>query len=292
MKNSFTEWLIKLSKANNNKNDLMIPHNSIPNPIEKDNESMNEDVCFVSKNKIGIADGAGGVGIFCKDWASYLLNKTPEYSFNSKAEIPIWYNKIREDFYNEIQKKTKEYDDFVIDKFEKEGSFSTLSIVWIVEDELKVFSIGDSGVFCFKKTDENDYKLVALKPYIFYDDINSSPYLLNWNQEITSHYDYFYLKREDVDLIIIASDSISRFIIQCIYGINKNDLSGFINEKFISTISELNNEKFNYTSYNALIDKIMQLSNLDDSNFKKAMIQMVEDDVLEPDDFSLIFHTL
>ena len=119
MKNSFTEWLIKLSKANNNKNDLMIPHNSIPNPIEKVNESMNEDVCFVSKNKIGIADGAGGVGIFCKDWANYLLKKTPDYSFNSKDEISIWYNNIREDFYNEIQRKTKEYDDFVIDKFEK-----------------------------------------------------------------------------------------------------------------------------------------------------------------------------
>ena len=171
--NSFFEWLEILSMGNKyiNISENIILYNSIANPIDKENEIMNEDACLINNNIIGIADGAGGAGIMNKDWAFFLLNNLPDSNFNTVQEIESWFDKIREDFYNKTSLKISNYDNFITDKFEKEGSFSTLSVVWIGKEKITSFSIGDSGIFYFKKNKKTlDYDVSFISPYNFYND--------------------------------------------------------------------------------------------------------------------------
>ena len=71
------------------------PYISIHNFIDKSSEIENEDAVkyFEDDNiiKIAMSDGAGGAGIYCKNWAEYLVNNQPAQSFINDSEINEWF---------------------------------------------------------------------------------------------------------------------------------------------------------------------------------------------------------
>lgn len=65
------------------------------NFIEKISEDENEDAMNDVESeinfKIAISDGAGAAGIYCKDWANFLVENQPVIPFKSKDNTLEWF---------------------------------------------------------------------------------------------------------------------------------------------------------------------------------------------------------
>ncbi|RYE31723.1 MAG: protein phosphatase 2C family protein, partial [Sphingobacteriales bacterium] len=116
-----------------------------------DDEMYREDRIRVdAENKMFVvADGAGGQGLFAAEWAQYLIDHLPSDPIKTAPEFSKWHRTVRENFYLEKRKKVEKDMPDLLFKFEKEGSLSTLLVMWYVpkENQTYMLSCGDSVLF-------------------------------------------------------------------------------------------------------------------------------------------------
>ncbi len=176
--------------------------------------STNEDAVISTPNIIAVSDGAGGCGIFAERWSKYLLDNIPSCGFDSFDIFNQWTESIWQLFYDSIDAQLKDYDNFVGNKFNKEGSFATLAAVWIEGDKAKYCCYGDSAIFVFDRVGKS-MQFMSLEDVMQYD---KNPYLINWKDLPTeSAFRCGEVEIGENSMIFVASDALSALLTMAYY---------------------------------------------------------------------------
>jgi hypothetical protein len=277
---------------------------SIANFLDK-TESENEDFASIDSNKndlyslYKITDGAGGSGVFSKEWSKYLSENIPQNPSDfADDKSKDWFNIISKGFYDDIIAK-QDLSDLVLQrKVFKEGSYATLTVCWLdrQSNELFTSSIGDSCFFYFEKSNQK-HSLKAISSLNQQNEIDEAPNLLNWNIELEKELPFDSFEIEHDFILILASDSLSKWILLNIAMLDFSILTEtHFNTNFINS---LNSEKYqsrklniklgsNFKDLNDLFDYLKSVSK-DNEIFKQSMKLLYENDELEIDDYSLIY---
>lgn len=177
----------------------------------KINESqINEDAVRVGEKLIAVSDGAGGGGVFADLWSKYLVNHLPDTSLNTFDKLDTWLSQIWETFYDECEIKAKQEGGMLLDKFYEEGSFATLSAIWMVSNrKCHWIAYGDSVAFHYNfDTKRLVHSFSALK------DFASPPSLINCKDELSSEgfrTGIFNINKQSV--VFVASDAVAHYIL-------------------------------------------------------------------------------
>jgi hypothetical protein len=263
----------------------------------KINEDENEDAIRIFENSkfnlFAMSDGAGGAGIYCKEWANYIVNNQPEFPILTNEEANKWFQKISKSFY-ELIKPTVNYDNiFIGERFDSEGSYATLLYVWVSKTEKKYFisGIGDTTLFYFKKTNDN-YTISLIEPISKQLSLEDNPELLNWQKAL----EYSLLSKsvdyENGDTIIICTDSLSRRIIYQLLLINQFETELCLNENINKTYRRdfLEHLKINQRIFKMkeFVNYLRNLIAMSPDSFRAELRKWVERNELEKDDYSFI----
>ncbi|MGG7035755.1 MAG: PP2C family serine/threonine-protein phosphatase, partial [Flavobacterium sp.] len=157
------------------------------NPIDKIAEE-NEDALEIKTDnslqlkQIAISDGAGGAGIYCKEWANFIVKNAPSLE-EAKVNINNWLVETSKEFYFEYKDQVSE-DSLTREKFLSIGSYATFLFLWIDLKNKTLFytGVGDSSVFVLRKTEER-YVPVLIFPLDKNEFIDQNPQLINWKKK-------------------------------------------------------------------------------------------------------------
>lgn len=248
---------------------------------------MSEPEAFDNGYVVGIADGAGGEGVFASEWASTLLEKlsSQPMCFETSAEIDKWLNGFYQHFIDEHKEKAKD-DNFLKIKFSREGSLSTLCAAWVVETTMKWMSYGDSCLFLLRDNDLQCY------PERYQDDLNhfsgSTDLISTVNVLQDSAFQKGEVELKEGDVLLLATDAMSQFLIL------QQKLAVPEAEKELSNLlSKAGNPLA--TTVTGVLDSIQkkpdplkQFMNLkEDDEFKDYCLYLRSKKALLPDDYSL-----
>jgi serine/threonine protein phosphatase PrpC len=177
--------------------------------IAKWGETENEDSWFFHHNTscFTLADGAGGVGLFSKEWAQTLAESIEHLPSNNGVLKKIHELKI--DFYNRQEAFLEKNPEYFSDKFFEEGSAATLLVSQLAEGQkIKTLAYGDSGFFLYHSR-ENSLE-TNIKP----DHLIDLPILLNSKEPSTREDALFYdeLSYEPGDTLILVSDALAQYL--------------------------------------------------------------------------------
>ncbi len=134
----------------------------------------NEDRIWVDGNLIALADGAGGTGILCGEWAEFLVKHLPTSPIHTFDEFIAWLEPQTEAFVEQYEPMMQQ-DAFQLKRFYQEGSASTLAVVWQVQDEYHWLTFGDSHVFFHAVNHFSSY------PFQKSEELSRGTHLLNWS---------------------------------------------------------------------------------------------------------------
>lgn len=271
---------------------------SIHNFIDKDSIDENEDaIAYIEDplfDKIAVSDGAGGAGIYCKAWANHLVKNQPDKPFDSKKSADEWFLSNSESFYNENIESINKMDPFILEKFIKEGSYATLFFAWWNKETnvLNYSGVGDTTLFVFSEN-ANEFTPVLITPINEQKSLDDFPKLLNWNKELNFDLLINEIELKTNDVFIICSDSIARWIIYHLMVIETFETQKILGESIVKSIdsNKLLNIKLS-NSFKNLSDMLLKLENTikkSESFFKKELEKSINGNVLEKDDFTIVF---
>jgi hypothetical protein len=280
----------------------MLPNNtyiqSIHNFIDKDSIDENEDDIAYLQNPlfdiIAVSDGAGGAGIYCKLWAIYLVNNQLDKPFNSKKNAEEWFLSISESFYKENIESISKMDPFILEKFIKEGSYATLFFAWWNKETnvLHFTGIGDTTLFVFRKEKEI-YNPILLTPINEQNSLDDFPKLLNWNKKLNYDLSIKEISLQSNDIIIICTDSIARYLIYQLIILVPTEMQDLLGESIIKNIDNDKLETFklysNYENVSELLSKLEETLDRGLEFFKKVLDKQIKVNLLEKDDFTIVF---
>ncbi len=275
---------------------------SIANFIDK-TEIENEDciqvkyidnsfVCFV------LCDGAGGAGIFSKEWAQFLAEKTPPIPFKINESSKIWFYETAKDFHDTVILHKNLSDLMLNKKVYRDGSYSTFCACWIdIQYEiLSCSAIGDTFLFFFQKY-YDDFVIKEIDPIQIQQNIDDSPELLNWNSDQQTIIPTKVFKLDGDSIIIIASDSLAKWILINILlldpmallemGANQYYLNSLSVEKYMvrkESIARGSGMK----SINDLLFYLKENS-METNKFRDSMKELYQNEEIDIDDYSLIY---
>jgi len=263
----------------------------------KINEDENEDALRIAEGSLfdlfAMSDGAGGAGIYCKEWANFIVNNQPEFPILSNEEQSIWFQKISKSFYEFIKPKVNYDNIFIGEKFDSEGSYATLLYVWVSKKEKKYFlsGIGDTTLFHFKKTNDN-YSIKFIEPINRQTTLNDNPELINWQKPLGYSLLSKSVDYENGDTIIICTDSLSRRIVYQLLLINQFQTEQFLTENINKTYRRdfLEHLKINQKLFEMreFVDYLRNLIGMSADSFRAELTKWVERNELEKDDYSFI----
>lgn len=254
----------------------------------------NEDSCHVQDDMIAISDGAGGCGVFASDWSKYLVeqislrsNDTPIVRFE---QLDDWVGEIWETFYNEHEKKAKEYDGIFQTKFYQEGSYATLAVVWKTGmDVCHYITYGDSVVFHYSKS-----KGILEHSFTKLADFAKPPYLISCKDPLQPE----GFKTDDIllnddSVVFAASDALSHYILMMYYVTHQEEFKDEIEEilnghTFDSQMLSiaLRNVADVCLTFDMLITKLQYISHYQEE-FDKFVKELHSRGILDIDDYTL-----
>jgi serine/threonine protein phosphatase PrpC len=178
----------------------------------KKGEVENEDHYRAQSNLLVVADGAGGAGIYSGEWSEYLVNIIPDQPVINPAELEDLLDSKWEDFFNNCREKSADQD--VRAKFLNEGSYSTLSAVWLSDlDEhgakLDYLAIGDSPILVINPGDG-----IFRTSIHNISDFSNPPKLINWKQSPLPEYvssNSFSINKGDY--VVLCSDALGQYLL-------------------------------------------------------------------------------
>ena len=267
----------------------------------KKDESENQDAINISDNNkyhlFSMSDGAGGIGIFCKEWAIAIVNGQPPEPFMNEYQVTEWHRNLSKQFCNCTLKK-EDLDDipyFKREKFFGEGSYATFVYLWVNIDKQEFYftGLGDTTLFYFKSS-ENQYKTSLIKPIDSQSNLNENPELINWRSVpicssllVSKIYKY-----SNDDVIIITTDSLSRRIIYQLILLDLQNTESCLNNELIKNI---NGNFINYIknkqklfSVEKFIEYLRKITEKDNVFFKNELTKYIEQNEIEEDDYSII----
>lgn len=250
---------------------------------------------FYNENGVwfGIADGAGGDGYFCGEWAQYLVNelKTQPNQFKTIQELDAWVEGFYQTFTHLQKEKIPDSDIIGSNKFSLQGANSTLSAVWINNKQLSYLCYGDSCIFIYRNN-----KLIVLPEY-FADDISQfsgSTYLINSQQNVAENgfvVNQTSINLLDGDTILLATDALSQFLILTDKSRIKQDKQTIINElvavssPLATTIESVYNLAETRNTLSELLD-----NDFNQDKFEELCTELYNTNAILPDDYSLIIY--
>lgn len=180
--------------------------------IPKLNDNIpNEDSFCKSDNLIAVSDGAGGCGLFAREWSKYLLRHIPrKRAITSFVEFDAWVDGIWETFYNEYEAVAKAWDGIFLNKFYNEGACATVAAAWRVSDEeCRWVAYGDSVVFHYnRKSKSLEHSFTRLA------DFSRPPMLVSCKDPLVEEgfrCGAFHLDEDSV--VFAASDALSHYVL-------------------------------------------------------------------------------
>lgn len=222
---------------------------SIPKPFPSVGTS--EDRLMKSSSKLAIADGAGGTGIYCGEWAQKLVESLPSNPITTFQEFKQFLKPISEEFSKKVDQLVSD-DEFKESKFWEEGSASTLVACWISEEEIKWIANGDSQIMYL----DHQGSLHSF-PNQWSNELTGGTHLLNCNQlPVEKHLHIGTIDLKDCNRLLLASDAVSKMILE------QNESGTNINQHMIKLFNR--------------------------AKKKDDFLQYVKSKDIEPDDYSLI----
>ncbi len=173
---------------------------------EFDNSNLNEDQLRLSENFIALADGAGGTGILCGEWAEFLLNKIPEQPIKTFENFKDWLEQNIDCFLETFEPIVSK-DNFKMRRFYEEGSASTLAVVWQKGNKFHWITYGDSHVFILNKNRLQTF------PHKSAADFERGTYLLNWTYQ-PNEAGFNHGTCSKTCSFLLATDAISKHIFE------------------------------------------------------------------------------
>ncbi len=183
---------------------------------EKEDKVLKKDTLYA------LADGAGGTGILCGEWAELVLSNLPENAIVSFTGFIDWFKNFSEAFIEQYEPILRQ-DSFQLRKFYEEGSACTLAAFWIEEKEIHWLTYGDAHVFSIAEDIFESF------PFQARDQLLGGTHLINWSKlpdeegfrcgtfslksnttyllatdEISKH--IFYLKEREEDFLFALED--------------------------------------------------------------------------------------
>ncbi|MDZ7898682.1 MAG: hypothetical protein U5N85_11745 [Arcicella sp.] len=181
----------------------------------------NEDRIWVDNPCVwAVADGAGGTGILCGEWAEFLLKYLPDAPIGTFEEFMAWLEPLTETFINTFEPQMQQ-DAFQLKRFYQEGSACTLAVIWQTEGAYHWLIFGDSHVFFYVDN------LLESHPFQTAEALSGGTHLLNWSvfpNEKGFKTGTFSLQSE---YCLLATDAISKHILQA-YQSQLVDFQGFL----------------------------------------------------------------
>lgn len=260
------------------------------NPLDK-SFSENEDAIRVEilqggLNKlVALSDGAGGVGIYCKQWAEFIVNKAPTRIPN--YGLDSWFLEISKEFYKNYQNydfpdiETKE-------KFISSGSYATMLFLWIDYDNkvLKYIGVGDTSVFLLRNdANTKSYRLELIYPIDSNEYIDQNPKLLNWRKS-SSFREIREINLETGDIILAGTDSISRWVLENLLILNQNETLKKLNPNFKINNWDLEKHKFRYDGFTKVDDIFKSIPKEKDMAIE-YFVKIITDKYMDADDITL-----
>ena len=187
--------------------------------VSKIGEVVNEDAVIWRDNRIAVADGAGGGGVFAEKWSRYLVENLPNEPIDSFERLDAWVDSIWERFYEACEMLAKQQGGMLLNKFYDEGSFATLVAVWrTAPDRCRWISYGDSVAFHYdRKSGRLEHSFGRL------EDFNNPPYLINCKDPLNeSGFRTGEFATTDDSLIFVTSDALAHYIIM-MYEVSHGD---------------------------------------------------------------------
>jgi hypothetical protein len=276
---------------------------SLANFLEKTNDE-NEDFIEIIKSSDEnffswvLCDGAGGVGVFCKEWAEFLASAMP----NNPAEFGIdtrkWFENTSKKFHEAIILKSDLTDLILNRKVYQDGSYSTLTACWFdkIANEFFYTSVGDSCVFLFEEN-KNGIELKLLSSINDQDEIDSYRNLLNWNDELRKELPFNSFEIINRFICVMASDSLAKWILLNIAIIDFSSLVDLgLNQNFLKSLNNQNIEfkksqmKMNhdFKTINNLLNYLKLISSTEDEYIRNMKLLHTNKEI-EIDDYSLIY---
>ena len=257
--------------------------------IAKFNDHIaNEDAFYSSDTCIAVSDGAGGCGLFADEWSKYLIKHLPKDNpIVSFKELDEWVDGIWETFYNDHEKRAKEGDGILLNKYYNEGSCATIAAAWITgEQKCKWMAYGDSVVFHYSKdTGVLEHGFTKLS------DFSNPPRLVSCKDPLEEEgfsCGDFYLDESSV--VFAASDALSHYIMM-MYELSKSKeygaelaeeyLKASGNSQLLKTAEML---RLNFT--NKVIVKLLQVSD-SQLTFEEYLKKLYRQGVIDIDDFTI-----
>jgi len=245
-----------------------------------------------------VCDGAGGSGVFCKEWAKHIAENIPLNPIEFESNYKNWFSEISERFYEDVLSKADLSDLILNKKVHRDGSNSTMSALWVNKRKNDIYfsNVGDSCIFYFEQT-QNKFTPKFITPYNAFNEIEPpSPTLLNWNEPITNSIEFGYEEIKNNFIIVIASDSLSRWIIQALSIIDYASCSKLFKTNFLQSLNTGKYEErkvaihlnSTYSSTDELL-KYLQKSAESIEFFKHNLKELIESEQIDLDDYSLIF---
>lgn len=272
----------------------MLQHNaqSIVKPNEADHKR--EDRIFIDQENglYALADGAGGMGVFASDWAEYLLQQLPKKPFQKKDDFLEWLNLIAKEFKTLKQTDLQALPSDVQDKFEAEGSLSTLVAIWIDQEkqQFHFLSCGDSALLRWHTKTE------TLESSVPYPEFMEHPFLLNCNKPYQAEkvvLATYPLQTQET--LILTSDALAQYILATYLLTHpnpKNNQQIKIVEDDYVALSQytIDLKKANINELNFINDVLnpLEKSLTNETDFKQHLYQINQQKLLNFDDYSLI----
>lgn len=280
-----------------NKTLIFTHYNFIDKINEEENEDATNELESESDFRIAISDGAGAAGIYCKDWANFLVENQPENPFQSKDNSMEWFLRISKQFYNINYNKIDKKDPFILEKFITEGSYATLFYLWFDKrlKKLNYSGVGDSTLFVFKRIN-NDYEPVLITPINEQKSLDDFPKLINWNKSL--NYDLISKEIELMagDVLILCSDSISRWLIYNLLILSQVKTQELLGVEVSSSVNpdliELLKIKNRYLCLDDMLMKIEDTFNQGSDFFLEVLKKLVTNNEIEKDDYTIIYRKI
>lgn len=188
---------------------MKIAH-TIAHTLSKGLVEENEDTFRITEKFLALADGAGGVGVFAKEWATYLLEHLPDEPFNENS-FDEWHKITKEEFKKQqnlfLQQSPEK--EFVKNKFQQEGSASTLAVAWLqTRENITTLTYGDSAILHYQSLDDTLSTSLTISNFI------EAPCLVGTQKPIDAKcLSVRTLSLAPNDLLLIASDALAAYLI-------------------------------------------------------------------------------
>lgn len=268
----------------------MIRTVSIP---KENNYNLNEDAISSFRCGLALSDGAGGGGLFAEEWSKYLVSNIPHNPILSWEELDAWLSEIWEEYYLAQEQVAQSLGCLALEKFYDEGSYATLSAIWIDKTNNLSYWMcyGDSVVFHYRLHHKLlEYTISSI------NDFNKTPYLINCKTSPERlGFNSGKFKLYDDSIVFICSDALSHYILLMYYLNHKDKYSSILEQAMqfhtryafcVKTAYHIGCKDFN----KVLSNLISSCKNK--ANFRRHLSSLERKGLLVQDDYSFGYISL